>query len=72
MDAESYSLQGPSKRLSPLQLRRKELADRLLLLVSATALACLVASLVGYRLPAPRELWDGLLALAQALVRPPA
>ncbi len=72
MDGEDFDLHKLFKRPDPSVEQRARRVRRFVLLVYAIGLAYLLASITGHDLPRPHEIWDGLIAVSQSIVRIPS
>jgi len=72
MDGEDFDFHKLFKRRHPLADERSRRIRRLALLVYVVGLAYLLANLTGHDLPRPHEIWDGLIAVSQSIVRIPS
>ncbi len=72
MDGGHCNLDFVFKRPNPFAEDRARMVRSIILLASTIVFAYLVASLTGYDLPRPHDVWDDLVTLSRAIAQLPA
>ena len=72
MNGNDYDVAMTFKRPDPFAEQRIRRLRRLVLFVSATAFAYVIAGVTGHSLPSPIEVWDRLVTVAREIAHIPA